>query len=101
MPMKWRGKTFGSAIPSRWNEPAMSFPRLPSGFPSRVRSAPILFACRITVPFVDQSVGREGAYYYCTGQLVCGAIEGRVEHFASKHALNIEGLGKENRGTAG
>lgn len=47
-------------------------------------------------PVCGSSVGREGAYYYCTGQLVCGAqLKGGIEHFASKHALNIEGLGKK------
>ena len=47
-------------------------------------------------PVCGSSVGREGAYYYCTGQLVCGAqLKGAIEHFASKHALNIEGLGKK------
>ena len=46
-------------------------------------------------PVCGSSVGREGAYYFCTGQLVCGAqLKGAIEHFASKHALNIEGLGK-------
>ena len=47
-------------------------------------------------PVCGSSVGREGAYFYCTGQLVCGAqLKGAIEHFASKHALNIEGLGKK------
>ena len=47
-------------------------------------------------PICGSSVGREGAYFYCTGQLVCGAqLKGAIEHFASKHALNIEGLGKK------
>jgi DNA ligase (NAD+) len=47
-------------------------------------------------PICGSSVGREGAYYYCTGQLVCGAqLKGAIEHFASKQALNIEGLGKK------
>jgi len=47
-------------------------------------------------PVCGSSVGREGAYYYCTGQLVCGAqLKGAIEHFASKQALNIEGLGKK------
>ena len=46
-------------------------------------------------PVCGSKVGREGAYFYCTGQLVCGAqLKGAIEHFASKHALNIEGLGK-------
>jgi DNA ligase (NAD+) len=47
-------------------------------------------------PVCGSHVGREGAYFYCTGQLVCGAqLKGAIEHFASKHALNIEGLGKK------
>ncbi len=47
-------------------------------------------------PICGSHVGREGAYFYCTGQLVCGAqLKGAIEHFASKHALNIEGLGKK------
>ncbi len=47
-------------------------------------------------PVCGSRVGREGAYFYCTGQLVCGAqLKGAIEHFASKHALNIEGLGKK------
>jgi DNA ligase (NAD+) len=47
-------------------------------------------------PVCGSIVGREGAYFYCTGQLVCGAqLKGAIEHFASKHALNIEGLGKK------
>jgi len=47
-------------------------------------------------PVCGSSVGREGAYYYCTGQLVCGAqLKGAIEHFASKQALKIEGLGKK------
>jgi DNA ligase (NAD+) len=47
-------------------------------------------------PICGSAVGREGAYFYCTGQLVCSAqLKGAIEHFASKHALNIEGLGKK------
>ena len=47
-------------------------------------------------PVCGSSVGREGAYYYCTGQLVCAAqLKGAIEHFTSKDALNIEGLGKK------
>ena len=47
-------------------------------------------------PVCDSNVAREGAYYYCTGQSVCRAqLKGAIEHFASKGALNIEGLGKK------
>ena len=47
-------------------------------------------------PVCGSTVGREGAYFYCTGHLICGAqLKGAIEHFASKHALNIDGLGKK------
>ena len=58
------------------------------------RSAP--FCMPDHCPVCGSKVGREGAYFYCTGQLVCGAqLKGAIEHFATKHALNIEGLGKK------
>lgn len=58
------------------------------------RSAP--FSMPDHCPVCGSTVGREGAYFYCTGQLVCGAqLKGAIEHFASKHALNIQGLGKK------
>jgi DNA ligase (NAD+) len=47
-------------------------------------------------PVCGSAVAREGAYYYCTGQAVCLAqLKGALEHYASKHALNIDGLGKK------
>jgi DNA ligase (NAD+) len=62
--------------------------------PGEKRTAP--FRIPDHCPVCGSSVGREGAYFYCTGQLVCGAqLKGAIEHFASKHALNIEGLGKK------
>ncbi|WP_455377626.1 NAD-dependent DNA ligase LigA [Petrachloros mirabilis] len=49
-----------------------------------------------TCPVCHSRVAREGAYYYCTGHSVCMAqLKGAIEHFASKGALNIEGLGKK------
>ena len=58
------------------------------------RSAP--FRMPDHCPVCESTVGREGAYFYCTGQSVCGAqLKGAIEHFASKLALNIEGLGKK------
>ena len=76
--------------------PATSFPRLPNGIPiaGEQRTAPFLMPEHC--PICGSHVGREGAYFYCTGQLVCGAqLKGAVEHFASKHAMNIDGLGKK------
>src|SRR6476661_5098128 len=47
-------------------------------------------------PVCGSNVAKEGAYYYCTGQSVCPAqLKGAIEHFASKGALNIAGLGKK------
>ncbi len=47
-------------------------------------------------PICGSAVAREGAYYYCTGKAACPAqLKGAIEHFASKAALNIEGLGKK------
>ena len=47
-------------------------------------------------PICSSTVAREGAYYYCTGQAACPAqLKGAIEHYASKSALNIEGLGKK------
>ena len=62
--------------------------------PGEQREAP--FRMPDHCPVCGSNVGREGAYFYCTGQSVCGAqLKGTIEHFASKHALNIEGLGKK------
>ncbi|MCG3777828.1 MAG: DNA ligase [Nitrospira sp.] len=62
--------------------------------PGEQRTAPFLMPDRC--PVCGSNVAREGAYSYCTGQSVCGAqLKGAIEHFASKHALNIEGLGKK------
>src|SRR4030095_14464493 len=47
-------------------------------------------------PVCGSHVAKEGAYYYCSGQSVCPAqLKGAIEHFASKNALNIEGLGRK------
>ena len=47
-------------------------------------------------PICGSAVAREGAYFYCTGLAVCPAqLKGTIEHFASKQAMNIEGLGKK------
>ncbi|MGQ0694837.1 MAG: NAD-dependent DNA ligase LigA [Nitrospiraceae bacterium] len=62
--------------------------------PGETRSAP--FAMPNRCPVCGSAVAREGAYFYCTGQASCPAqLKGAIEHFASKSALNIEGLGKK------
>lgn len=59
-----------------------------------VRSDPFLMPDRC--PICGSAVAREGAYFYCTGQAACPAqLKGAIEHFASKAALNIDGLGKK------
>ncbi|HSA62462.1 MAG TPA: NAD-dependent DNA ligase LigA [Nitrospiraceae bacterium] len=58
------------------------------------RAAP--FAMPDHCPVCGSAVAREGAYFYCTGQAACPAqLKGAIEHFASKSALNIEGLGRK------
>jgi DNA ligase (NAD+) len=62
--------------------------------PGESRSAP--FAMPDRCPVCGSAVAKEGAYVYCTGQAVCPAqLKGAIEHFASKSALNIDGLGKK------
>jgi DNA ligase (NAD+) len=62
--------------------------------PNEQRNAPFLMPDHC--PVCGSRVGREGAFFYCTGQSVCGAqLKGAIEHFASKHALNIDGVGKK------
>ncbi len=47
-------------------------------------------------PVCQSAVVREGPVSYCTGQIVCSAqLKGGIQHFASKGALNIEGLGEK------
>lgn len=62
--------------------------------PGESRATP--FSMPAHCPVCGSLVGRDGAYYYCTGQAGCVAqLKGAIEHFASKHALNIDGLGKK------
>ena len=62
--------------------------------PNETRPAP--FQMPKHCPICGSAVAREGAYYYCTGQATCPAqLKGAIEHFASKTALNIDGLGKK------
>ena len=47
-------------------------------------------------PVCQSAVVQEGPVYYCTGRTVCSAqLKGGLQHFASKGALNIEGLGEK------
>ncbi|MEW6543320.1 MAG: NAD-dependent DNA ligase LigA [Nitrospirota bacterium] len=62
--------------------------------PGERRAEP--FCMPDSCPVCGSAVAREGAYYYCTGQTSCPAqLKGAVEHFASKHALDIAGLGRK------
>jgi len=59
-----------------------------------VRSEPFIFPA--LCPVCGSGIVREGPISYCTGQTVCSAqLKGGIEHYASKRALNIEGLGKK------
>lgn len=62
--------------------------------PGDQRAAP--FAVPLACPVCQSAVVQEGPVYYCTGQTVCSAqLKGGIQHFASKVALNIEGLGEK------
>ena len=62
--------------------------------PGDIRSSP--FVMPDHCPVCGSAVAREGAYVYCTGQAACLAqLKGAIEHFASKPALAIDGLGKK------
>jgi DNA ligase (NAD+) len=48
-------------------------------------------------PVCGSKVVRDGAFYRCTGGLSCTAqLKRAISHFASKGAMDIEGLGKKN-----
>jgi DNA ligase (NAD+) len=48
-------------------------------------------------PVCDSPVRREGPLAYCTGGLACPAqLERAIEHYASRDALDIEGLGERS-----
>jgi DNA ligase (NAD+) len=52
------------------------------------------FAMPGACPVCGSEVVEEGAYHFCTGGLSCPAqLKRGIEHFASKGALDIEGLG--------
>ena len=58
------------------------------------RSAP--FDMPEACPVCGSHVERDGAYLVCTGGIACAAqLNGAVEHWASRHALDIEGLGSK------
>ena len=54
------------------------------------------FAFPDTCPVCDSPVERDGPLAFCTGELTCPAQRERaVEHYASRDALDIEGLGEK------
>jgi DNA ligase (NAD+) len=54
------------------------------------------FAFPETCPACDSPVERDGPVAYCSGGLACGAqLEQTVVHYASRAALDIQGLGEE------
>ncbi|WP_254279434.1 NAD-dependent DNA ligase LigA [Haloarcula marina] len=54
------------------------------------------FAFPETCPVCDSAVERDGPMAFCTGGLSCAAQRERsIEHYASRDALDIEGLGEK------
>ncbi len=55
---------------------------------------PAPFEMPAACPVCGSHVERDGAYFVCTGGIACPAqLNGAIEHWASRHALDIEGLG--------
>jgi DNA ligase (NAD+) len=47
-------------------------------------------------PVCETKVVKEGAYFFCPARVSCPAqIKGHIEHYASREAMDIEGLGEE------
>ncbi len=47
-------------------------------------------------PVCQSHTSQEGPVLYCTGQTVCSAqLKGSLEHYISKGAMNIDGVGKK------
>ncbi|MBD3317798.1 MAG: hypothetical protein GF344_18595 [Chitinivibrionales bacterium] len=61
---------------------------------SSPRNRPAPFAMPRRCPSCNSLVQKEGAFHLCTGGLSCPAqLVGRLTHYASREALNIENLG--------
>lgn len=55
----------------------------------------IKFSMPSACPVCGSNIQAEGAIHYCKGGLSCGAqVKRAIEHFGSKRAMNIEGLGE-------
>ena len=62
--------------------------------PGEQRAEP--FAPPMQCPVCQSHTIQEGPILYCTGQTVCSAqLKGSLEHYVSKGAMNIDGLGKK------
>lgn len=54
------------------------------------------FSMPLECPVCRSQVFREGAYYFCPGGLSCRAqLIGHIIHYASRNAMNIDGLGEK------
>ena len=52
-------------------------------------------SCRITARSADRRGSRRRLFLLYRSDCLCGATKGAIEHFASKSALNIDGMGKK------
>lgn len=54
------------------------------------------FSMPLKCPVCGSDVLKEGAYYFCPAGLSCQAqLIGHILHYASRHAMDIEGLGEK------
>jgi DNA ligase (NAD+) len=71
-------------------------PEVVERIPEQGKKRAKLFSMPKKCPVCGADVYKEGAYYFCSATLSCQPqLVGRIIHYASREALNIEGLGDE------
>ena len=71
-------------------------PEVVERIPERGKKRAKPFSMPKKCPVCGADVYKEGAYYFCSATLSCQPqLVGRIIHYASREALNIEGLGDE------
>jgi DNA ligase (NAD+) len=71
-------------------------PEVLKRIPEKGRKRGREFSMPVKCPVCNTKVVREGAYYFCPNGLSCPAqLIGHLIHYASRQAMNIEGLGEK------
>ena len=100
-PIKWPDSTSVKAMPCWSKKAERSSPKI-VGVDRNASSAGDLFSQAIAFPGTCPECGtplirKEGeAQHYCPNSATCPAqVRGRINHFISRKAMNVDGLGKE------